>query len=110
MKDYEGIFTMAEKIAELKAKADRADHKPRRVRAPRNHKHLNRLPDESLGQLMLRHLDEADQINKIIEDRVKAHKKEDKKEDKKKLETAHWMAMLVAGYPIIALILWLLWR
>lgn len=111
MKDYEGIFTMAEKIAELKAKADRVDQKPRRVRAPRNYKHLNRLPNESLAQMMHRHLDEADQLNKIIEDRVKAGKKEDKKDDKKGLSKEQWIAVLVAPYPIIGmLLLWWMMR
>lgn len=111
MKDIEGLFTVAEKIAELKAKASENNNKPRRARAPRNFKHLNRLSNDNIVEMLQRHLNEADLLNKVLEDRQKATKKDEKKEEKKhKLELTHVMAVLVAGYPIIGLLMWLFMR
>jgi hypothetical protein len=106
MKDIEGIFNVAERIAELKKKADRPDQKPRRARAPRNFKHLDKFPNDDIVGRLQHHLNQADMLHKVLEDRGKATKKEDKKDDKKKLSLEQIVIMLVGSYPIIGLLLW----
>lgn len=97
------------KLAKLANEGQKKDMPPpRRSRRPRNFKHLDKLPNEKLYELIQRHFNDADMINKVLKDREKAEKKEEKKEEKK-WKTEHVMASLVAGYPIIALLVWLLW-
>lgn len=106
------VFSLAERIAKLMSDAEKNKAqapRPGRSRRPRNFKHLHKMSSANLAEMLQNDWRKWDEITKVIEDRNKATKKEDKKDDKK-LKTEHWMAMLVAGYPIIALVVWLLWR
>ena len=106
------IFELAERIAKLQADASKKPEKqmPRR-RAPRNFKHLNRLSDDNVAELLQRKWNELDALARVVEDRGKATKKEEKKEEKKfPLTLPQVAALLVIQYPIIgALLLWW-WR
>lgn len=104
------IFDLAERIAKLQQTKEQPQQR-RRARAPRNFKHLQRMDDASIAELLQRKWNELDQLTKVVEDRQKATKKDEKKEEKKhKLELTHVMAVLVAGYPIIGLLMWLFLR
>lgn len=101
------IFDLAERIAKLQVKE--APPQKGRRRNPRNFKHLQNMSDANVAELLQRKWNELDALAKVVEDRAKATKKEEKKEEKK-IKTEHMMAAFVASYPIIALIVWLLWR
>lgn len=101
------IFELAERIAKLQ---QTKEPPPKgRSRRPRSFKHLQHMSDANVAELLQRKWNELDALTKVVEDRQKATKKEEKKDDKK-WKTEHVMAALVAGYPIIALIVYLLWR
>lgn len=98
------ILKLAEMIASKK------EDKPmrQRNRRPPRMNFTERMNDLDVANLLQKRLAEADALKKILDDRQKAN---EKKEEKKKNEiTLYHVAMgLVATYPIIGLVLWVLW-
>lgn len=98
------VFKLAEMMATFKmTKEDKSMRKSRRG-PPR---HTKRLGDEDIIALLHKKLEEADTLKKILDDREKAGKKAD---DKKKLSVEQLAMLLVASYPIIGLMMFLLLR
>lgn len=83
------------------------EDKMRSRRRPPPYRYEN---DFDIAALLHKKLEEADTLKKLLEDREKAHKKEDKKDDKKSLSTEQLAIFLVMSYPIIGLLIWIALR
>lgn len=81
------------------------DKMPRRRGPP---KYLEHMRDTDVIALLHKRLEEADTLKKLLDDREKAHKKEDKK--KEFMTIAEICMVLVASYPIIGAALWIATR
>lgn len=98
------IIELAERLNTFRPKEAKM---PRR-RGPPPQKYFDRMHDADVIALLHKRLEEADTLKKLLDDREKAHKKEDKK--KEFMTIAEICMVLVASYPIIGAALWIATR
>lgn len=89
--DFMQIFEMGKAFKPPKAKRTRRRERDRDLD----------FTDIDISLLLHKKLQEADTLKRLLDDREKAHKKEDKKEEKQRI-TVHHLAMFFAlSFPII---------